>query len=317
MRESQSDLSLASALFYGAGALFSLLSFSLFRADAQLRYDVLTVGVSCAAIVVIVLIRGSRITTLAAGTLMSFSFAVVLYYVWVTPHELRALNSGLLFYPLFIYLVWFTPMWYARLVGYSWIAAYCLIVNARFGPEMLQLLVTLAVTGLTLGELIGRFKKSLERTSITDPLCEVWNKRGFAKLLSKAVTFAQRTDTPLSLLYIDLDDFKRINDDLGHAEGDRVLREFASSMQSQIRPQDVFARFGGDEFALLLSDCDAEHARQVGERLQLRVAVTDWSFGVSEWGEDESADEFISRADLLMLRQKQGRKGQLPESAER
>nr|WP_237464793.1 GGDEF domain-containing protein [Leucobacter luti] len=168
--------------------------------------------------------------------------------------------------------------------------------------------MTLAVTGLLAGELIGRFKARLERTSITDPLCDVWNKRGFERLLGPAVTAAQRSGQPLSLLYLDLDDFKRVNDAHGHAAGDRVLQEFARAVRDHSRPQDVFARFGGDEFVLLTIDANAEQALAAGERLRRQIPDPGWSFGVSEWRRGESPEAFISRADLLMLNEKHERK---------
>lgn len=251
---------------------------------------------------------GERLSTFLAGALMICVLAVVMPSVLLAPDAVRAINIGLLFTPFFVFLVWFLPMWFARLLGYTWMGIYVVMMLARFGDAAVApALMTLAVTGLLLGELIGRFKARLEYTSTTDALCDVWNKRGFERLLGKAVTSSQRSGQPLALLYLDLDHFKEVNDARGHIEGDRVLREFSRAVQERTRPQDVFARFGGDEFAMLLLDADAAQARQIGERLQNEIREPGWSFGVSEWQPGENSEQFISRADLLMLHTKRGR----------
>lgn len=298
---------MATVMFFLAGAVFGTLNATLFRATKEPRIDLVVVAIACAIAAIVVLAIGARLSTFAAGALMVCVLIVVMPSILLAPDAVRAMNTGILFTPFFVFLVWFLPMWFARLLGYTWMGAYVALMLARFGDAVAPALMTLAVTGLMLGELIGRFKTRLERTSITDALCEVWNKRGFERLLGKAVTSSQRSGQPLALLYIDLDHFKEVNDVRGHVEGDRVLREFSRAVQERTRPQDVFARFGGDEFAMLLLDADASHARQIGERLQNEIREPAWSFGVSEWQPGENSEQFISRADLLMLRTKRGR----------
>lgn len=298
---------MATVMFFLAGAVFGTLNATLFRATKEPRIDLVVVAIACAIAAIVVLAIGARLSTFAAGALMVCVLIVVMPSILLAPDAVRAMNTGILFTPFFVFLVWFLPMWFARLLGYTWMGAYVALMLARFGDAVAPALMTLAVTGLMLGELIGRFKTRLERTSITDALCEVWNKRGFERLLGKAVTSSQRSGQPLALLYIDLDHFKEVNDVRGHMEGDRVLREFSRAVQERTRPQDVFARFGGDEFAMLLLDADASHARQIGERLQNEIREPAWSFGVSEWQPGENSEQFISRADLLMLRTKRGR----------
>lgn len=284
---------------------------TVFRIDPSPRIDVLVTAVLSVLVGCGVLIRGRRFSVAAAGVLMTIVTLFVVPTVAFAPNEVRALNFGLLFFPFFIYVVWFLPMGVARLLGYTWLLLYAAIVVVRFGEPMYPVLTTLALTGGVLGELVGMFKRRLERASITDPLCDVWNKRGFERLLPKAISNAERTGRPLSLLYLDLDEFKIVNDRHGHGEGDRVLREFSRAMQDRVRPQDVFARFGGDEFALLLVDCDTEQAQRTGERLQEEIDATPWSFGVSEWSTGERPADFISRADLRMLSEKHERRERL------
>lgn len=310
IRERQSDLSIATAAFLFMGTLFAVLNVTVFRMPGVLRLDVVATAAVSATTGSIVLLLGRRFSKTWAMAIMVASMLSVVITVWFSPSEIRALNMGLLFFPYLIYVVWFLPMRLARVFAYSWLALYIVAVITRYGEVMYPVLVTLSLTGLMLGELIGLFKRRLVRVSITDPLCDIWNKRGFERLLARAMNHARRRERQLAIVYIDLDGFKSVNDLHGHGEGDRLLREFARDIGDRVRPQDVLARFGGDEFALLLTDCNEEQAERTVERLQQQVTVTPWSYGVSVWKGSESAAEFISRADLLMLDRKQQRKAQ-------
>nr|WP_279550404.1 GGDEF domain-containing protein [Leucobacter weissii] len=167
----------------------------------------------------------------------------------------------------------------------------------------------MSVTVIVLGELVGLYKRRIEQVSLIDPLCGVWNKRGFEIMLRRAERITRRGGQPLSLLFLDLDDFKGVNDGGGHAEGDRVLREFAAGIEGATRPQDTLGRLGGDEFALLLVGVDAEEAERLGRRLREEVRVAEWSFGVAELRPGESLADLVTRADGSMFSEKRDRKG--------
>ena len=305
----QSELSLATATFTFAGASFAALNGTVLAPDGVMRSGLVVVAGVCAIVGIAVLVRGRRFSRTTAAILMGLSIGFVPPNVLMAANELRSLNTGMLFFPFFLYLVWFFPTWLARLLGYTWLGIYVTMTIARFGEPMYSLLLTLTVTSLGVGELIGAFRKRLERASHTDQLCEVFNKRGFEIELRRAVQGSRRTGEPISLIYIDLDDFKRINDQSGHAAGDLALQSFARAVESEIRPGDVFARFGGDEFALLLPGIGKDQAAAVGARLQRSINVVGWSYGVSERLPGESPEDFIARADQLMLASKRVRKG--------
>ncbi|MFD5599647.1 GGDEF domain-containing protein [Leucobacter sp. NPDC058333] len=313
----QNDRSVATAAFFASGMIFSAANSTVFLPAGDVRPDLIAVSIVCLVACVAVLIAGNRFPTRAAGTLMTIALIIVVPSVLISPNAVRALNTAVLFGPFFLYLVWFMPMWFARVLGYSWIVLVDVLILLKFGPSVASVLMTITVTGLVLGELIGEFKRRLERTSITDPLCDVWNPRGFRRLLDRAVASSLRSGKPLTMLYLDLDDFKQVNDRKGHIEGDRVLQQFSRSMQERSRPQDIFARFGGDEFVLLLVDADASLARSIAERMHEEVALPRWSYGIAEWEPGESSDDFISRADFEMLGSKRERKGNSRQPASR
>lgn len=110
-----------------------------------------------------------------------------------------------------------------------------------------------------------------------DALTGVPNRRGFALLAEQSLRFCRRQGLPMSIVFVDLDGFKGINDRFGHAEGDRALVRFGALLRTTARDMDVVGRQGGDEFALLLVDATVDHAEGVIARLHEAVAAADQS----------------------------------------
>jgi diguanylate cyclase (GGDEF)-like protein len=117
-----------------------------------------------------------------------------------------------------------------------------------------------------------RLTKALEQLATTDGLTGLANRRTFDETVAREIIRAQRYQRPFSLLLIDVDDFKRLNDERGHVEGDRVLKTLASLIRAQLRASDFAARFGGDEFVVILPESDATVARNVAEKLDAAIS---------------------------------------------
>ena len=111
-----------------------------------------------------------------------------------------------------------------------------------------------------------------EALSVTDDLTQLYNSRYLSQVLRRETKRSARSQRPLSLLFIDLDGFKSINDLHGHLYGSRGLVEAAAVIQDSARETDIVSRFGGDEFALVLPDTDGDGARAVGERIREKIA---------------------------------------------
>jgi len=120
----------------------------------------------------------------------------------------------------------------------------------------------------------------LEQLSITDGLTKLHNHRFFQDHLTREIKRVNRVNEPLSMILIDVDDFKSLNDRLGHAAGDELLRRIAMLMNDTIRESDLLARYGGDEFVILASDTVLEGAQQLAEKI--RTAIAESSFIVDE-----------------------------------
>jgi diguanylate cyclase (GGDEF)-like protein len=167
-----------------------------------------------------------------------------------------------------------------------------------------------------LGEVKSLYRREQEQ-SHHDPLTGLLNRRGFSEALDLEAERMRRTERPLTVAYLDLDNFKQVNDQHGHAAGDALLRTVSRAMLANIRGMDVVARLGGDEFCLLLPESggDAAHAAvgKLEQRLHEEVAAAGWpvtfSIGAVTFETAEnSADQMMERADQLMYRAKQGGK---------
>jgi diguanylate cyclase (GGDEF)-like protein/PAS domain S-box-containing protein len=159
-----------------------------------------------------------------------------------------------------------------------------------------------------------RLERDLVYLATHDPLTNLHNRRFFQEMLENAVLRAKR-GSPSSLLYLDLDNFKIINDTLGHLAGDRLLLKMASLLKEHTREADSLARLGGDEFAVLLTNTDAVPAEIVGRKLvklvddlrfveQERIYPTSVSIGITVVDGTITAEEVLARADAACFNAK-------------
>jgi len=121
-------------------------------------------------------------------------------------------------------------------------------------------------------EQLNRANLKLDRLAHKDPLTDLLNRRGFQQVLTREVAWAKRHGLSLMVLIIDLDDFKKINDSVGHAAGDGVLKEIAARIQGPLRSTDFAARVGGDEFLVLLPDTEAAEGVGIAEKIRKNIS---------------------------------------------
>lgn len=158
-------------------------------------------------------------------------------------------------------------------------------VSKPFVPAVVRARVRNHVLLSRTAKALRRANRQLELLAALDPLTDVFNRRHFDAALQQELMRAQRTGKPLSVLLLDLDHFKAVNDTHGHAAGDAALVQAARAWQAELRAHDVIARAGGEEFAIVLPGADAPQARLVAERLlettrRLRIPLPEGgSFG--------------------------------------
>jgi diguanylate cyclase (GGDEF)-like protein len=221
--------------------------------------------------------------------------------------------------------------WY---LGYRLDASPDLLFQPVFGPIYLS---SQALIQQVIGLLLFSFSRNIENSIMylrnqtnqmtelahTDPLTGLSNRRHMIEQLDREFSRARRYQRPLSLLYLDLDGFKAINDHFGHLFGDEVLSSAAVSMRSVLRSTDLLARIGGDEFAVLLPETDLKGAVGVAKKLRRSLlALSDqlgssvprltFSAGVAQLlPEDGSIDDLLARADDVQYQAKASGKGEI------
>lgn len=244
---------------------------------------------------------------------------------WISGVELRV-------YPLY-----FLPLslgaWYAGRRGAVALAGVAALIwglsNSAAGLQFSSPAIWASNIGMqligfaTVGVLIAELRKRLEveaSLSRVDPLTGLANPRAFKERIELVLALARRQPRPTSIVYIDLDNFKHVNDSRGHAEGDALLRAVAECVRGSIRATDFAARLGGDELALVLPESDRESTQRVVERfreaLDQAMRAQDWPVTASIGAlvlstAPASIGDALNRVDEVMYAAKRGGKNRV------
>lgn len=178
-----------------------------------------------------------------------------LYFIPISLGAWVARRTGAAFFALIASATWGYSNW-------SWHSS-----DAHFAANVFTQLAAFGAVAALTASMRRNFDQAV-RTSMIDALTGLANTRGFYDKAENAVELAARKNEPLALIYLDLDDFKQVNDQRGHAEGDEVLKELAKAMRASLRKTDIAARLGGDEFALMLVDGTRDAADRAVARLR-------------------------------------------------
>ena len=176
----------------------------------------------------------------------------------------------------------------------------------------LRMLAAEAAIAIDRAELLAR----LEASARTDDLTGLPNRRAWEHELPRELARADRDERPVCVAMLDLDRFKRFNDERGHQAGDRLLKQATSAWCEQLRSSDMLARYGGEEFAVLLPGCTLDDAQTLLERLRIAMPEAQTvSAGVACWDGAETAEELVGRADSALYAAKRAGRDRLITSA--
>lgn len=156
----------------------------------------------------------------------------------------------------------------------------------------------------------------LTQLAETDPLTSIFNRRKFEEMLQYEIERNLRYEMNLAIIMCDLDHFKKINDKCGHDAGDKTLKQFSKQVSKNIRDVDIFARWGGEEFVILMPNANVNIANSVAEKLRNLTEITEItdikctagltaSFGVTGFKASDTIDTFVKRADTALYRAKE------------
>jgi diguanylate cyclase (GGDEF)-like protein len=285
------------ALLYLCGGL-ACLAAVLFPISSRepVRLD-LAIGVIACAVAVVLWMLGRRLSSgVFAATMALGSLAVSA--IVANAHTSGGAMLAAYAYP---WIAVYTAHFCSRRVA----IAQCLLISAGFGTGLIASglsnmaidWVIVAGTVWSTALVLGRLGDSLRQRAATDPLTCLLNRNGFLTAATRQRAIADRTRTPLTLAVLDLDGFKQVNDSFGHAAGDRLLADAASAWRTRLRAGDILARYGGDEFVLLLPATSPAEAGEVLERLRRGELPVSWSIGLGEWRAGETLETALSRAD--------------------
>jgi diguanylate cyclase (GGDEF)-like protein len=322
-------MALIGGALYICGAIFVVASLQLphpAAANAPLLYGVAGLGALCGA-ALIVWAKHFRMfwlhAALAAGT------ALICVCVYASGTATGVYST------MFVWVVVFSASFFpgrATAAHIGWLLlAYgttllLLADSAGFSPLTRWLLTAFALgiagavtSWLLIGRLAAerdlrreievreRLQRELEHLAHHDPLTGLANRRRFEQELNREMARGARGGGPLCLVALDLDGFKAVNDELGHAAGDRLLKASASAWETALRGSDLLARLGGDEFVALLPDCPIDEAERVADRLRQAVPLGQTcSVGIACWDREESAGDLLIRAAHAMYETRRG-----------
>ncbi len=307
-REDRRDRARALALLHAAGAVLMLAPVVLPHRSGLDEMPLLALSLAAAATSGVLFVLGPRVTAPACHSILAID--IVLVSVTLYSAGLPGAEPYAAFYiSLAVYAFHFFrrrehAFAHLALIGVGYATA--LAASSDDLSWLTGWVATVATAGMA-GWVVGSLSRKARLFARADALTTLPNRIAWEEALVREVARAERERTPLCVALLDLDNFKECNDKGGHEAGDRMLRDAAGAWIPALRRTDLLARYGGDEFALILPNCDQDGAAEAIERLrEVMPKGQTFSAGVARWNGTEPAAELIVRADHELYAAKRG-----------
>jgi diguanylate cyclase (GGDEF)-like protein len=284
------------ALSLAAGCLASA-AFPMAQ-DAP-RGVLVVLGLVSLTVTLTLVLTGAKVSPAHLHITVALVTTLISIMVAVAATEQGLMLSALGYTWIAVYVAFFFRPTAARRYAALMIAALGLSLLLARAPAAVSVWLTISTMVWVAVAILTRLNARLRAEAHTDGLTGLLNRTGFAVAAARQRAVAERRGEPLALAVIDLDEFKLTNDRGGHAAGDRLLVELAGVWTASLRPGDLLARFGGDEFVLLLAGTAEDQLENVLARLA-RAHPACWTAGAVLCSEQETLDEAIDRADARL-----------------
>ena len=299
-------MSVAAAIMFAAGAALTLVALVLPHGEGPDPVsDAITSGVAllCAAVV---LKAGPRMRVWHFHVLLQVGNLLIAIGMYTGGSMEATENYSLLYLWGALYAAYFFSRRVMLLHFAGGALGYGLVLlvnepNNHWVSEWFVMMGSFMIAGM----IVNWLTHQIRLLARTDSLTGLFNRRTMEEELARELERAARDNRPVTVLLIDVDNLKEVNDTLGHSAGDRLLKACGAAWHERLRSADLLARYGGDEFAVILPDCSMDHALVVGERLRGATPnETTSSIGVAQWDGVESSDQMLRRADDAMYQAK-------------
>lgn len=301
-------LTIATAAMYGCGSVLLVGGAVMWEPGKNPRWIIAALAVVSAGFFVWTVLRGRRFTPAEALAMTVFQVVSIGCLTWTTDLTLGAFANGTVLPIVGVYTMWFLPPVPGRVVLYGGTIWWFGAILHQDDPTLLPFAVSLVVQTVIATEVFSRIKRRMDRLARTDPLTGVLNRRGITEVLQRELSAALRRGHSVSVVAVDLDGLREVNNSRGHRAGDELLETITRHWVGSVRRRDEVGRTGGDEFLFVLPSTTKDEAESLVKRLA-ETSPGSWSAGIAVVKPDDSLTSLLERADRRMYVAKASRQG--------
>jgi diguanylate cyclase (GGDEF)-like protein len=299
-------LAAATAVMYGSGSALLVVGLLTWEPGKNPRWVIGTLAAISVVFLVWTLARGRRLTQGEALAMSGVKLFTIGCLTWTTHLMLGAFANGTVLPIAGLYAVWFLHPVAGRAVLYAGIVWWSAAILQHGDRTLVPFAASIVVQTVVATEVFARIKQRMDQVARTDPLTGTLNRRGIAEVLQRELERAHRRDRPLSVVAIDIDGLREVNNTKGHHAGDAMLASVSRHWIDGVRQHDAIGRTGGDEFLLVLPGTSLEQAKTIVRRLTDESPGA-WSAGVAMAKPHDSAESMLERADSRLYEAKSSR----------
>ena len=301
-------LTTVTAAMYGSGSVLLVVGVLTWEPGKNPRWVISTLAAISLVFLSWTLLRGARLTRSEALVMSGVKLFVIGCLTWTTHLMLGAFANGTILPIVGVYTIWFLRPVAGRVVLYAGALWWLVAVLHHDRPTLVPFAASVIIQTVVATEVFARVKARMDRLARTDPLTGTLNRRGITEVLANELARATRRQRPISVVAIDLDGLREVNNAHGHGAGDDMLAAVTRHWIGGVRQHDSVGRTGGDEFLLVLPETTLEQARAIVDRLRAGSPGA-WSAGVAMAKPEDSAESMLERADTRLYDAKASRQG--------